>query len=174
MSSTADEEWRAVIGFEGLYEVSNFGRVRSLNRTLSDGRRWKGQPIKTYANSKAGHQSVKLSRGGSDYQHRQVHRMVAEAFIPNPNDFPVVRHLDDVPTNNQVSNLAWGTYSDNLYDAIRNGNRLYEFATKVACKNGHEYTEENSFFRKDRRARECRQCMRDRSNKRYWEMRDTK
>ena len=55
-----------------------------------------------------------------------IHRIVAESFIPNPNNYPVVRHKNDDPTNNHYSNLEWGTHSDNTNDAIRNGKIVYD------------------------------------------------
>ena len=60
---------------------------------------------------------------------------MAEAFIPNPNNYPTVRHLDDDPTNNDLDNLAWGTQKDNMYDCMING-RFYYF-TKLDRRNGN-------------------------------------
>ena len=58
---------------------------------------------------------------GKKYKNAKAHRLVAEAYIPNPGNLPLVRHLDDNPLNNHISNLAWGTKSDNTFDGIRNG-----------------------------------------------------
>lgn len=67
-----------------------------------------------------GHLAVKLSANGT---HRQgyAHRLIAQAFIPNENNYSIVRHLDDDPSNNEIENLAWGTQKDNHADAVRNG-----------------------------------------------------
>lgn len=165
MSST-DEEWRPVVGYEGYYEVSNWGNVRSVDRVITSGAKRKGAMLTPWKFG-IGHLSVSLNRGRSK-KNKQVHRLVAEAFLPNPEGYPIVRHLDDVPDHNHVSNLRWGTYSENSYDAIRNGGRTYPFAEKSECINGHELNEENSFYRKNRRQRECRQCMRDRAKRYYW------
>lgn len=86
--------------------------------------------LRTWENAH-GHQYVQLSNGrGSDRDKVLVHRLVAEAFIPNPHDYPIVRHLNDVPYDNCVSNLAWGTAKDNRDDSIRNGN---DFRKGVYC-----------------------------------------
>lgn len=80
--------------------------------------------IETYANDDYGHQVVDLDING-----RKVHRylavLVAEAFIPNPNNYPEVRHMDGNPYNNHVSNLQWGTHADNMNDAKRHGTFHY-------------------------------------------------
>lgn len=71
-----------------------------------------------------GHIDVSLLRNGIRCR-RYMHRLVAEAFIPNPHNYPIVRHLDDYPDNNTVDNLAWGTSFDNVHDCISNGNFKY-------------------------------------------------
>lgn len=92
------------------YWVSTHGRIWSdiSNSFIS------GSPI-----GRCGHIDVSLQIGGRRV-HKYLHRMVAEAFIPNPHNYPIVRHLDDDPLNNCVENLAWGTQVDNMRDAILN------------------------------------------------------
>ena len=75
--------------------------------------------------TKHGHRVVRIH--GIDYY---VHRLVAEAFIPNPHNYPVVRHLNDIPDDNDYRNLAWGTQSDNIEDCRKNGNM---YMKKVYC-----------------------------------------
>lgn len=119
------EDWKPVVGFEGRYEVSNFGRVRSVNRIAishrkegSVERRLIGQLLRPGA-QKPGHLTVAIGRGNS----RLVHALVLEAFVgPRPNDMEGL-HRDDNPTNNRLDNLRWGTRSDNLFDAVRNGKK---------------------------------------------------
>jgi hypothetical protein len=103
------ENWRPVVGFEN-YEVSDKGRVRNTGtgRVLRPGPHWQGYVM------------VTLYRDGQRHT-RTVHRLVALAFIPNPENYPVVRHGDDVPDNNCVNNLLWGTQLDNMEDADKNG-----------------------------------------------------
>ena len=106
LTTAAVEEWRPVVGYEGLYEVSNKGVVRSLDRTINNhlypGKVLAIKYLKGYA-------AVHLC----DYQHRvkhkTIHRIVAEAFIPNPYNLPEVNHKDENPKNNFVENLEWCT-----------------------------------------------------------------
>lgn len=137
------ERWLPVPDYEGLYEVSDQGRVRSLPRATTSGRILK----QGYTNM--GYLFVSLSNGKRTS--RGVHRLMGLAFLPNPDDLPQVRHLDDDKNNNHLSNLAWGTTSHNGLDAVRNG--VHPNTRKTGCKYSHgEYT-----LRKDGR-RFCRQC----------------
>lgn len=106
-----DEEWRDCVGFEGLYQVSNLGKVRSLERFLSDGRKRKGQMMKTRVGAK-GYVKVGL-RDGVQQHTFNVHRLVAIAFIDGYAEGKVVDHIDGDKTNNSVSNLRWVTQSVN-------------------------------------------------------------
>lgn len=78
----------------------------------------------TYSNDKYGHQVVDLYINGKR-KHKYVAVLVAEAFIPNPHNYPEVRHMDGNPNNNHVSNLKWGTHADNMHDAQRHGTFHY-------------------------------------------------
>lgn len=111
-----DDEW-AYTGY-GDYYISNTGRV------WGPGRHGKPRLIKPTPNSRTGHLEVALYVNGIRLR-KYVHRLVAEAFIPNPHSYPLVRHLNDDPSDNCVENLAWGTQTDNIHDAIQNGNFKY-------------------------------------------------
>lgn len=97
----AREEWRQVSGLKN-YEVSSFGRVRHVN----------GEPRKLTTNAKNHYAYVTVRRDGKAANLR-VHRLVAEAFIPNPDGKKCVNHLDGDKTNNRVENLAWCTHAEN-------------------------------------------------------------
>ena len=124
------EEWRAVVGFEGSYEVSNLGRVRSLDRmlpwkrTLRTGtvvdclRRHAGRILVPQA-KEAGHLWVQLGRGEQVY----VHHLVLEAFVGPAPAGTVCCHWDDVPAHNNLKNLRWDTRSANVADFVRNYGR---------------------------------------------------
>lgn len=113
------ETWRPVIGYERLYEVSTRGQVRSLTRVDRLGRLRVGIMLTPTG---LHHLHVTLSKEGRKRQ-PTVHRLVAEAFIPNPEKLPMVLHWDDDPSNNRVENLRWGTSGVNRADAVRNGIR---------------------------------------------------
>lgn len=109
------EVWKPVKGYEGIYEVSSYGRVRSLARSLSlrnqHGeyvRKLTGRIIKQKHNRKDGYCIAILSKGGK-YITAYVHRLVAQAFIPNPDNLPQVNHKDENKENNRVDNLEWCT-----------------------------------------------------------------
>lgn len=108
------------------YAVSTYGRVWSCqsNRFL------KAEKVSRY-----GHLQIQMYHLGTEAC-VYVHRMVAEMFIPNPNNLPVVRHLDGDPTNNNVCNLAWGTVKDNWEDSVRHG--TFRWLTSEAREKGCE------------------------------------
>lgn len=101
------EIWKSVVGYEGFYEVSNMGRVRSLDRKNSRGSRVKGRYLK-YKKTSRGYLSLQLC--GKDCL---IHRLVAKAFIPNPENKPQVNHIDGNKENNCIENLEWCTSSEN-------------------------------------------------------------
>ena len=94
------EKWRPVVGYEGLYEVSNLGRVRRIRIV---------EPTK----KKHGYMQISLvGKDGVRRSHR-LHRIVAMAFIPNPEGKPQVNHRDENPENNRAKNLEWATAEEN-------------------------------------------------------------
>lgn len=107
------EQWHDVVGYEGLYKVSNFGRVKSFHNNRLP------QLIRINPN-KSGYATVALSKNG-EMKSRGVHIIVAEAFAPNPRNLPVVHHADDTKINSCVWNLAWVTYSENTKFAYKTG-----------------------------------------------------
>jgi hypothetical protein len=111
------EIWRDVKGYEGFYMVSNLGRVKSLDRYVSRGCRYpnKFQYVKgkiLSPNKGGSYLQVVLNKGGKSKPFL-VHRLVAEAFIDNPNNYPCVNHIDENKKNNCVDNLEWCTYKYN-------------------------------------------------------------
>lgn len=127
-----EEVWKPVAGYEGLYEVSNLGRVMSLEKKLkrTDGKMCKrSSHLLRYFNN-GGYCRVSLFKNGESKKYL-VHRLVATAFIPNPMNYTDVNHKDCVKTNNTVWNLEW---CDRLY------NNTYEPTLKkrieTALKNG--------------------------------------
>jgi len=145
------EEWRAVVGYEGIYEVSADGALKRVGRAKGTrpGRILRPQRART------GHLYYSLS---SDNRVRHVfaHRMVARAFLGEPGPNEEVCHYDGDPTNNRVSNLRWGTRAENKADDVRNG--VHSFASKERCPRGHLYDERNTYIQPSNGARICRAC----------------
>lgn len=128
------EVWKPVVGWEEMYLVSNFGNLRSLDRKVGgprpEGRIIKGKLRKFLV--VRGYLSVNLIDKKSGKSTRNsVHRFVAEAFIPNPENKLCVNHIDGNKQNNHISNLEWCTYKENSEHAIRTG-----------LKRPHKFTEE--------------------------------
>lgn len=130
-----EEVWKDVVGFEDYYEVSNQGRVRSKDRLL------------IYESGKTVHRKSKIKKptvDGNSYPRvglqvrgkltmKMVHRLVAEAFIPNPNNLPIINHKDEDKTNSNVDNLEW---CDNSYNVSYSNKGIDRRKTKVVANFG--------------------------------------
>ena len=158
--SVSEERWLPVVGWEGYYEVSDQGHVRSVERVDSCGRHLKARVLKLPKNA-SGHCHVSMYRN-SRSESFLVHRLVLEAFVGPCPDGMEACHYDDDPANNRLENLRWATHSDNMRDSVRNGTHVW--ANKTHCPQGHEYTPDNTYIRaSEGGARRCRECKRIRS-----------
>lgn len=119
----SSENWVPVQGFEGSYEVSNLGHIRSLDRTLSlpcgQKRRYRGKVLAESRDSK-GYVTAHLTDGRTKAPVR-LHRLVAQAFVPNPDNLPQVNHIDGNKRNNAAANLEWVTDAQNKQHALEHG-----------------------------------------------------
>ena len=130
---TESEVWKDVVGFEGLYEVSDKGNVRGVARKDPLGRNRKGRMLKPGYTSR-GYLQVALSKNGKS-KTRTVHRLVAEAFIPNPDGLPQVNHRDEDKDNNTVENLEWCDSKYNINYGTRNERHRQARSKKVKATN---------------------------------------
>lgn len=147
------EEWRPVVGYEGAYEVSDLGRVRSLDRIDSRGNRAWGRLLRADPQA-SGHLRVALCVEGKA-RRLFVHKLVLDAFVgPCPVGMETC-HNDGDPTNNAVSNLRWDTKSANARDRRLHGRD--EHARKTHCPQRHEYTPSNTYYSAEG-WRSCRTC----------------
>lgn len=133
------EIWKDIPGYRGFYQASTFGRIRSVDRNITQigrggkpfTRLIKGRILKPGRYNKRGHLSVVLGRGTNGIQ---VHYLVAVTFLgsrPNNDD---IRHIDGDPQNNRVDNLAYGTRTDNILDVYRQSKKWRTTSVKQAIK----------------------------------------
>lgn len=121
--------WRTIIGYEGYYEVSTEGKIRSVDRIVhtknGTTKLLRGKPMKltqTKGKDGEGYMVVNLRKFGTS-KVVPVHILVATMFLPNPNDYPMVNHIDGNKTNNRVENLEWSSYGYNNIHALRHNLR---------------------------------------------------
>ena len=105
------EEWKSIPGYEGLYEVSNLGRVRSVERCDRFNRKIVSKILKP--NYVSGYLRVGMYKNKT-FKYYLIHRLVAQAFLPNPDNLPQVNHKDEDKSNNRVDNLEWCDRSYNM------------------------------------------------------------
>ena len=152
----AAEVWKPILGYEGLYEVSNEGRIRSLDRIVEQDNNgskaktfYKGKILKGRKNG-GGYRVVHVSKNGVS-RRLSVHREVAKVFCDKPDGCDVVNHIDNNPSNNKAENLEWTTYKGNMQWATKQGRMHYNpenlkkaqqsraRAVIATDKNGNEY-----------------------------------
>lgn len=155
------EIWNPIPGID-FYEVSNLGRVRSLDRIIKRGKGeglQKGRVLKPQLTGTPGKQYHKVRIAGVE---RLVHRLVLEAFVgPCPPGMETC-HGNGNRLDNRLNNLRWDTSSNNERDKLQHG--THHNARKTHCKNGHEFTPENT-LRNKAGNRQCRACHRDQGKK---------
>lgn len=119
MENLLNEVWKPIKGYEGLYEVSSLGNVRSVDKHLMWGNQYclfKGKPKKAFPNS-MGYLRAELYKNNQGKKYF-VHRLVAETFIPNPNNLPCIDHIDRNYFNNSADNLRWCTQKENCNNPL--------------------------------------------------------
>ena len=115
-----EEIWKDIKGYEGLYQVSNLGNVRSLDRYKKNnkGKYLQRGVVLKKNHDKDGYSIVGLYKSGNSCT-KKVHRLVAQAFIPNPKNKPTVNHKNGIRDDDKLSNLEWATMSENQLHAFR-------------------------------------------------------
>ena len=150
-----NENWRPIPGYEGVYEVSDLGRVRSLDRIDARGRRICGRALRPGI-TRSGHLQVNLCLDGKR-RWTYVHRLVLMTFVgPAPEGMEGC-HGNGRPADNRLANLRWASQSENNRDRVRHG--THHEARKTHCPQGHAYDSFNTYI--DARGRRCRICKRE-------------
>lgn len=136
------EEWKNIKGYEGLYQVSNLGNVKSF---------YKNEHLLKLCKNPRGYLIVILSNQGIT-KTRTVHRLVAEAFITNQENKPQVNHIDGNKLNNRIDNLEWCTGSENVKHSWNNGlekvtNRMREHCKEIFNKKIYQYSKQGELMK---------------------------
>ena len=129
------EEWRDIEGYEGLYQVSNKGRVKSLKYNKT-----KKEKVLKFGTNRYGYKYVVLSKDNTP-KLKKVYRLVAEAFIPNPDNKPCIDHCNTIRTDDRVCNLRWCTYKENMNNEITKEKCRSGKLGKPSNNKGHKWTE---------------------------------
>lgn len=131
-----NEEWKDVVGYEGLYQVSNLGRVKTSFKPIKchkNSIRFGKEKILSSKIEKNGYERVNLSKDGERKTY-SIHRLVAQAFIPNPNNLPQINHKDENKLNNCVENLEWCTAKYNVRESKKKAINQYDFENNFIKK----------------------------------------
>lgn len=179
-----EEIWKDIDGFENIYQVSNMGRVRSLDRFVNCFNGWanvkrktKGK-ILTITKQSQGYSQVGLCKNGTQKSYR-LNRLVAKAFIPNLQEKPEVNHIDGNKDNNRVDNLEWVTNIENMQHAIKSG-LIHPYKRRVARLNDkmvelevYESLKEASVKNNISKSSICKSCKFGyKANGYYWKYKD--
>lgn len=136
-----NEEWRDIKGYEGLYQVSSLGRVKTLNYR----KHGREKILKPIIHKYTGYCVIGLTKENKQKQYK-IHRLVAEAFLNNPNNYPVINHKDEDKTNNNINNLEWCSQAYNINYGTRN-RKVGEKLSKLRKGNNVPRDEKGRFMR---------------------------
>ena len=133
-----DERWKDIPGYEGLYQASNYGQIRSVDNIQHV--LWHGKIVEKHKHGRlikqgkhrGGYKVVWLSKHGTVKAHT-VHRLIANTFIQNPNNLPEVNHIDGNKENNKIDNLEWVNRTENLLHAYKKLNRSNGNEKRIVC-----------------------------------------
>jgi len=137
------EIWKDIKGFEGYYQISNIGNIKSLEKFVNHhnsntGVCFRKEKILKKFYNKSGYLDVYLYKNNKRYI-KKVHRLVGKAFIPNPKFKKTINHIDSNRLNNNINNLEWNTYKENTEHAYNFGNRKDNIPIKIISKSTNQY-----------------------------------
>jgi hypothetical protein len=162
------ERWLPIPGFEGFYEVSDLGDVRSVTRVVErtnhSAMTIQGRLLVPQFRPDTGYYVVKLSKENRKRNY-YIHRLVLMAFVGLPVDGDEACHGNDIRTDNRLVNLRWDSHRENVRDALRRNRLRNHNRDKTHCIRGHAFTEANTVIRPEGRG--CRACRRLTERRRY-------
>lgn len=147
LNDLLNEEWKNIKGYENLYQVSNYGRIKSLKKhSIFNNRTYPTKILKCHINTKK-YLDIELCRCNKSHRYR-IHRLVAEHFIPNPENKPQVNHIDCDKSNNKTNNLEWCNNSENQQHAFKNGlNTRKKYGDSPRAKKVNQYNLNGDFIK---------------------------
>lgn len=164
LKNLLNEEWKDIKDFEGLYKVSNYGRIKSLEKLENKNQFVHERIMKTKPN-KLGYMTIHFKYKDREYR-KLVHILVAETFIPNPENKPQVLHKKALLDggNNRVDNLYWGTQKDNMDDRKRENKFIVTEETRLKIRNAqlipiNQYNLNGEFIKTWRGAKEVKEIL---------------
>lgn len=134
MKNSKVEIWKDVLGYEGLYKISNLGNVLSCRKKHGN-YFWKEFKMATHFDG-SGYRFVVLQKEKEKKQPK-LHRLIAEHFIPNSNNYPIVNHINGIKSDNSIENLEWCTQSQNILHSFKNG-----MSSQLGSKNAYSKLKE--------------------------------
>lgn len=145
-----NEEWRDIHGYEGLYQVSSFGRIKRLKGVTARKNGYKipiPERILNGSKNYYGYKQISLSKN-REKKRFMIHRLVATAFISNPEEFPIINHKDENKINNHVDNLEWCSYAyNNTYGGLTQRRNATKKERHSLCKPVQQYSLDGKFLR---------------------------
>lgn len=147
------EIWKDIEGYEGLYQISNTGKIKSLKRYKNNHNKKQlvKEKIRKQIISKTGYYTCMLYKNGNK-KLLKVHRLIAQAFIPNPNNYPIINHINGNKLDNNILNLEWCDYSHNnkeahRLDLIKNNTKGLKKYTNSLKKRVNQYDLEENYIK---------------------------
>lgn len=140
------EIWKDIVGYEGIYQVSNTGNVKRVGKYRNQMKEWESNRLLKPAKKNNGYLYCQLSKDNKTSP-KMVHRLVAEAFIDNPENKPTVNHIDGNRENNNIDNLEWSTYTENNIHMHRVLNGIGRMRNKRGSKTVMQYDLQGNFIK---------------------------